>query len=235
MTLEIPPQKINELYKELLEFRACKKLTKLDIQRLVGRLNWVTQCIYGGRFHMRRLIDVSSRLRHPKHRVLMTRDMRDDIDFWLEFIPTFNRCMPMVKSRPATPVSTDACLIAAVACYHGDWIYAPWTPETRDINYKEVMALEPAALRWSEKWRNKKVFVHIDNMAAVAIINRGSCKQPMVMACLGRIFWLSAVFNFRLRAVYYPGVRNVLADAASRLHEPGGGGGWPAPFLISNE
>ena len=231
MTLEIPPQKINELYKELLEFRALKKLTKLDIQRLVGRLNWVTQCIYGGRFHMRRLIDVSSRLRHPKHRVRMTRDMRDDIDFWLEFIPTFNGCMPMVESRPATPVSTDACLIAAGACYHGDWIYAPWTPETRDkdcINYKEVMALEPAALRWSEKWRNKKVFVHIDNMAAVAIINRGSCKQPMVMACLRRIFWLSAVFNFRLRAVYYPGIRNVLADAASRLHEPGGG-----PRLLS--
>ena len=54
ITLEITPQKINELYKELLEFRACKKLTKLDIQRLVGRLNWVTQCIYSGRFHMRR-------------------------------------------------------------------------------------------------------------------------------------------------------------------------------------
>ena len=47
MTLEITPQKIKELYKKLLEFRACKKLTKLDIQRLVGRLNWVTQCIYG--------------------------------------------------------------------------------------------------------------------------------------------------------------------------------------------
>ena len=67
------------------------------------------------------------------------------------------------------------------------------------------------------------MFVHIDNMAAVAIINRGSCKQPMVMACLRRIFWLSAVFCFRRRAVYYPGDRNVLADAASRLHEPGGG------------
>ena len=68
----------------------------------------------------------------------------------------------------------------------------------------------------------------VTGMAAVAIINRGSCKQPMVMACLRRIFWLSAVFNFRLRAVYYPGVRNVPADAASRLHEPRG-----APRLLS--
>ena len=77
------------------------------------------------------------------------------------------------REPAATPVSTDTCLIAAGACDHGDWIYAPWTSETRDkvcINYKEVMVVEPAALRWSEKWRNKQVFVHIDNIAAVAII-----------------------------------------------------------------
>ena len=33
---------------------------------------------------------------------------------------------------------------------------------------------------------------------------------------------LHAIYNFRLRAYYYPGVRNTLADAASRLHEPQG-------------
>ena len=63
---------------------------------MVGYLNWVTQCIYGGRFHMRRLIDVSSRLCHLKHRVRMTLDMRDDIDFWLEFIPTLGRIFVIV-------------------------------------------------------------------------------------------------------------------------------------------
>lgn len=44
----------------------------------------------------------------------------------------------------------------------------------------------------------------------------------MVMDSLWRVFWLSTTFNFRLRAFYYPGPANFLADAVSRLHEHGG-------------
>jgi hypothetical protein len=36
------------------------------------------------------------------------------------------------------------------------------------------------------------------------------------------VFWLSAVFNFRLKAVYYDGKSNFLSDSVSRLHETGG-------------
>lgn len=41
------------------------------------------------------------------------------------------------------------------------------------------------------------------------------------MSALKNIFWLLAVFNFKLRAVYYPGHYNTLADAGSRLHQEG--------------
>ena len=42
------------------------------------------------------------------------------------------------------------------------------------------------------------------------------------MEVLRSVFWCSAIWNFRLKAVFYPGVRNVLADAVSRLETPGG-------------
>ena len=42
------------------------------------------------------------------------------------------------------------------------------------------------------------------------------------MQSLCRICWLSAIFNFKIKAKYFPGVENVLADAVSRLHEPRG-------------
>ncbi len=54
----------------------------------------------------------------------------------------------------------------------------------------------------------------------MGIINKGSAKHPLVMESLRRVFWLSAMYNFRMRAVYYPGRFNVLADSVSRLHEP---------------
>ena len=40
------------------------------------------------------------------------------------------------------------------------------------------------------------------------------------MKYLRHIFWLSAVFNFHLKAVHVLGEDNVLADRIYRLHEP---------------
>ena len=136
---------------------------------------------------------------------------------------TFNGTMPMIDCRPATPCSIDSCKLAGGAFYQGDFVHTMWKPEIQSlpINYLEVLALEPAVTRWAPLWTNKKVFIHSDNQAACSIINRGSCRNPVVMDSLRRVFWLSAVFNFRLKAVYYRGASNVLADCASRLHEPG--------------
>lgn len=224
MTLTIPEPKLTEVETSMKSFLISRKVTKRDIQSLVGKLNWITQCIYGGRFHLRRLINKSNKLRKPWHRTLVTRDMKLDLLWWLSFMRTFNGVMPMVDCRPATPVSIDACKLAGGAFYHGDFVHTPWTKQllSLPINYLEVLALEPAVVRWAPLWRNKKEYVHCDNVTACSIINKGSCKNSQVMDSLRRVFWYSAIFNFRLRAFYYKGESNCLADGASRLHEPGG-------------
>ncbi|MEW8545791.1 MAG: reverse transcriptase domain-containing protein, partial [Candidatus Thiodiazotropha sp.] len=224
MTLSIPDSKLREVEEIMKQILKRKKVTKRDIQSLVGKLNWITQCIYGGRYHMRRLIDRSNTLRKSWHRTLVTKEMKQDIIWWLEFMSIFNGTMKMVDNRPATPVSIDACKIAGGAFYCGDFIYTPWTNKAAllPINYLEVLSLEPAAQRWAPCWANRKVYVHCDNVTACHIINKGSSKNPTVMASLRRIFWLSALYNFRIHALYYPGPCNSLADRASRLHEPDG-------------
>ena len=136
---------------------------------------------------------------------------------------TFNGTVPMIDCRPSTPCSIDSCKLAGGAFYRGDFVHTQWKPEITSlpINYLEVLALEPAVMRWTPLWSNKKVFIHSDNQAACSIINRGSCKNAVVMDSLRRVFWLSTVFKFRLRAVFYKGSSNILADSVSRLHEPG--------------
>ena len=223
MTLSIPGEKLEDVASTMKSFMSCRKVTKRDIQSLVGKLNWITQCVYGGRFHMRRLIDKSNTLKKPWHRTHVTLEMKKDILWWLSFMQTFNGTMPMIDCRPATPCSIDSCKLAGGAFYQGDFVHTMWKPEIQSlpINYLEVLALEPAVTRWAPLWTNKKVFIHSDNQAACSIINRGSCRNPVVMDSLRRVFWLSAVFNFRLKAVYYRGASNFLADCVSRLHEPG--------------
>ena len=158
MTYFIPESKLAEIEFIMKRFLNSKKVTKREIQSLAGKLNWVSQCIYGGRFHMRRLIDRSNTLQKPWHRTLVTIDMKKDIIWWLDFMRTFNGIMPMINCRPATPIAIDSCKLAAGAFYHGDFVYTPRSPEiaTLPINYLEVLALEPAIRRWAPALCNKQ-------------------------------------------------------------------------------
>ena len=130
--------------------------------------------------------------------------------------------MPSVDS----PVFMDACNSASGVFYNGDWLYTCFNlnwPEIADlhINYKEVLSIYIAARRWAPAWANSSVTVFTDNTTACAIINKGTCRNPLVMSFLRALFWMAAINNFSIHAVYMRGPSNILADSISRLHEHG--------------
>lgn len=223
-TLELPSQKINELWTMLSKLYAKKKCTKRYLQSVTGKLSWATQVIYGGRFHLRRLYDQIQRLHAPHHHTRVTAEMKLDVEWWLKFMKFFNGLTPMVDCRPSTPVWLDACNVAAGAVYGNEFVYTPFSEwpgsEKLHINFKETLTLETAVRRWAPLWSNAQIIVYSDNQAAVGIINRGSSDNPFVMESLRRIWFYSATYNFRIKAYYLPGHCNTVADAISRLHDP---------------
>ena len=226
MSMELPEKKLTELKELLQKANMSKKLTKQQLQSLAGKLNWASQCVQGGRTFMRRILDAIPHLRAPWHRVRVTKALRQDIVWWLHFMQPFNGLTPMVDNRPVSPIWTDACPVAAGCVYNGMFLYTPFNTwenaEHLHINHKETLALEPAVSHWAPHWSNRRVVLYSDNQAAVGIINKGTCRDPVVMAALRRISMLSARYNFRIQAKYYPGSENIVADAVSRLHEPRG-------------
>ena len=193
MTLCLPQNKLCDIRRCLVGISRVPKITKRQLQSLIGKLNWATQVI------------------HTK----------------------------MVNTRPTGPLAIDACSEAASAYYMGHMLYTPWKKCWPDaaplhINYKEVLALEPAAQASAPLWADKQIFVYCDNQCAVHTINKGISKHPIVKASLRRIFWLSAIHNFRLRVVYYPGSNNTIADCISRLHQPGAARGLEAAIISSH-
>ena len=225
MTKRLPQDKLLSLKQELQAFTRRRRASKKQLQSLAGKLSWAARVVYGGRVFIRRIIDAICHLRAASHKRIITPEMRLDIQWWDEFMYSFNGSALILDDVPKTIVYTDACDQAGGGHCDGDWFYCNWSvdvPEIQDlhINVKELMAVIVAARHWCHLWANKRVLVMSDNSTTVAGVNRGSSRSPVIMKYLRYMFWLSAVYNFRLTAMHIPGADNVLADKISRLHEP---------------
>ena len=146
------------------------------------------------------------------------------MEWWNNFLDTFNGKCDFLDSRPITDLQTDACASGLGAFFKGDLFYSNLLVDAQPlaylhINYKEALCVVFSGQRWASSWYNKTVFVYCDNTAAVAMINKGSTRNPVMMTYLRDLFWLSATYNFRIRAVHIAGKLNTTADHVSRLHE----------------
>ena len=124
-----------------------------------------------------------------------------------------------MDSTPVVDVQTNACFEAAGAYFSGDWVYLNFGKESLvlsdlHIDHNAVLDVE----RWASRWAKKHVIIQSDSQAAVGIINKGSICNGFVMSWLCRLFWLSAIYNFRIIAHYIKGAHNLTANAISQMH-----------------
>ena len=103
-----------DLRHSLHNIKGKTKITKKCLQSIAGKLNWATQCVYGGRFHLTHILDKIKTLNRPWHHKRLNKDMMADINWWLRFMEYFNGQTKMVDNRPAAPVCTDASNEAVV-------------------------------------------------------------------------------------------------------------------------
>ena len=227
VTLRLPDEKLQQLKHFISDFKCKVRASKRQLQSLAGKLNWACQVIRGGRTFLRRIIDSSNKLRAPHHKYKLSHSFYQDIIWWDEFLHVFNGRTVAIQSHiPSLDVEIDASNHASGVYFRGDWLYTPWPsdwPEVAGlhINHKEALSVVLAARRWAPYWANHKVIFHTDSTTARAFINKGTCHDTVVIMALRESFWLSAIHNFEIKAVYLPGKDNLRGDTISRLHEPG--------------
>ena len=226
MSLSLPEDKLKELQTLLLSFSNRRRGSCRQLQSLAGKLNWACQVVNGGRSYLRRILDTIAHLRKPHHKARLSADFHADLQWWVNFLKIFNGKALMLSKAPICDVESDACNTGCGFTFNNDWGYIQWAmdcPEltTLHINYKETLAAIFAAFRWAPHWANQRVCFHVDNQTARAILNKGTCRNKTVMMYLRQLFWLSAIYNFKIQAIYLPGKLNVWADAVSRLTQKG--------------
>ena len=228
MEVRLPDDKLNDL-------KACvqntinrkgKKITLRELQSLIGKLNFACRAIAPGRAFLRRLIDATIGLKHPKHKTRISNAMVEDLHVWQSFLVNHNGVQMITDLWTSNHLDlyTDASGGLGYGTYfEGHWAYGKWPAWLRHkrikvhITFKELFPVVLSIVLWGQEWANQRVTFHCDNQAVVYCINKQSTREKSSMHLLRMLVALCLKHNIVFKAVHIAGKRNAIADALSRL------------------
>lgn len=229
MTLSLPAEKLQALLSDVAAVVPRRKVSRKVLQRLVGKMQWASRVVYGGRVFMRGCLDGLSTSRHPGHHITLNQALRDDLAWWLSAASLQNGCLSIAPTLPTFFVYTDACLapvpsvgvfcagaFVSLAMPALSLLGLPVPTSVADINPWECFAVLVAVALFAEWWRGSRVVFFCDNAASVSWLNSGAPKAEGPRSIVRALFSLCVQSHVRLVVQHIPGEQNVLADALSR-------------------
>ncbi|XP_077997369.1 uncharacterized protein LOC144450599 [Glandiceps talaboti] len=225
MEARVSQDRINEITEELHTWTQKTKASKREILSLIGKLSFITCVCRPGRTFLRRLIDTSKKLKHLHHKIRLTKAFKLDLQWWLDYLPTWNGVSMFYDSYWTNNVDlhlyTDASDIGYGCVYGKQTLNGKftdeipgYTPKTHSINWRELYAIVRAADTWGSNFAGYKILFHCDNSSVVAMIRSGSSRNEKCASLLRKLFYICARDSFLMNAVHIPGYKNT--DALSR-------------------
>ena len=193
METALPDDKLKDLLTELQFWSSWKKCLTQELLALIGKLNFACRVIPAGCIFLRRLIDLSTTARLPRHHISMNLEACRDIAWWLRCLPTSNG--RAIIPDPYWSRSPDASGTLRYGIYYsGHWIADTRPPplQGRSIQWKELYPIALACLLWGHSWSGKKILFRCNNQVVVDIFPRPWPHAP----CLLYIFqWCYSAFH----------------------------------------
>ena len=156
----------------------------------------------------------------------LTPENKSDLRWWWHFVPSYNG-VSLIKTNPwihdSLSFSTEACGSGAGGYFSGKFFHTPFPHPIlllygHDINTLELLTIMVALKLWGTTLCGQRVIISCDNENSVLALNSGRSRTAGMQCCLREICFLSAVFDFEIRADHVPGVSNAIADHLSRWH-----------------
>ena len=119
-TLTIPEEKMQEILHVLKTWVNKTTANLKDVQKLAGLLNFACRCVCSGRVYLARILNFLRDM-PAQGQKLIPCDMRMDIEWWIQFAPTFNGVSLMLEntwSLPDACIESDSCLMGVGPLLH---------------------------------------------------------------------------------------------------------------------
>ena len=226
MTLNIPPDKLYEIYETLREWEGKITTTRTELESLIGKLAFIARCVQPGRIFISRLLEgLRSMPRKGKHPV--TPGMRKDIIWWQRFAPNFQGVSQIPNNNLGEPDTFISCDATPTACggwaepneYFREVFPSSIRKENWHISALEMVTLTVTVKLWVPKCHSQRLQVFSDNQATVIAVNTGKTRDSVMASCLRELTYILAKHNCELKVRYINTKANTLSDLLSRWKE----------------
>ena len=225
MTLSVMAQRKIEVLHELETWRNREACTRRQLESLIGKLQFMSNCIKPGRLFVSRLLNEMKKMKRDKY-YHVNKELRKDIKWWYLFLPGYKGTSIMWLLEVETidsELATDACLLGAGAIRNQQYFHTKFpdwfvTDEMR-IPHFELWAIIMAVRLWGSELSGTIIRIRTDNEAVAQIVNTGRSQDLLLQKMLRELCWRLARFEFRVKTVFLEGRFNTLPDLLSRWHE----------------
>ena len=221
MTLSIPHDKVRAALDVVNKYIGAKSLSKRQLQSLIGTLVHVAKCVEPARIFISRLLQA---LRGCGDRwyIGVTDSIRADLQWFLEFLVTWNGVSLVPSPAPHRTIQVDACL-TGVGAHDGQVAYAARIAPDNDpvANITEIEAANIViALHTflTDDDAGGHIMIHCDNLPSVQALTSGRANNTVLAECARAIWMLQARYAIKISYSHIAGQDNQVADALSRAH-----------------
>ena len=224
MTIEVSQDRILELT-QLIDRWLVKSYCSLQqLQSLIGKLSFVTNCVRAGRIFISRLIEKIG-LFHEKQHIVVDDQIKADLRWWKQFLPVFNGMGILWLydyTQPDSFIASDASLVGGGAVCEKEFFHFKFDQNiltaTNNIAQRELFTILIAVKLWSKKLFGKLIRFSTDNEVSMHVINKGRSQDQFMLTCIRELAWVCANNHILIKAVFLPGKHNILPDTLSRWH-----------------
>ena len=211
--------KISTLAKQLLCSAAASQrwIRARALATLAGMAQFLYLAIPAARFYLRELHDVADTRKSWSHSVKMTRQLKRDLEWWAA-VPTQKNSAPIWRPVETAYMHCDSSSFGWGAVLNnsvearGFW----QGPDRQHITWKELKAVRLAVESFLKELRGRRLVLHEDNQAVVAVLTSLTSRSPAMMSELRKLFYLIDTNEIYIRPLYIRSAANIWADRLSR-------------------
>lgn len=229
MTMSITKERLHEIRLLIQYWISLKEVTLNDIQKLLGKLNFVGSCVRSSRIFVNRILnwlrECYAAKKNKGHKFIIPVDVQKDLLWWDKFLPLYNGISLIDYGEWSSPdkiFSTDCCLTGFGGLCEDEFFHGIF-PEfilrkNLSITCLEMLTVMVAIKLWCHKLVKKKINIFCDNLAVCIVLNTGKAKNEFLQQCLREISFVASVHEFQLMASHLSSSENRLSDDLSRMH-----------------